>query len=90
MRFEVFDPGRILTEHEIGQVFGAFKDLRAATGRRLEGLGLALSLARKLAQLHGGDAVAERRVGAGTAYVIRVPVREPALPPSAMSTEPTS
>ncbi len=90
VRFEVFDPGRILTEHEIGQVFGAFKDLRAATGRRLEGLGLALSLARKLAQLHGGDAVAERRVGAGTAYVIRVPVREPALPPSAMSTEPTS
>ena len=70
VRFELHDAGRPISE---GDALRAFDPDPAARpqGRSLA-LGLALSVARDLAQLHGGDARAEALDG-GTLWIVWVP-----------------
>ncbi|UJR86504.1 sensor histidine kinase [Sandaracinus amylolyticus] len=72
---EVRDDARSLGEDDLARIFDAFGDLRDSTsGRRVGGLGLALSLARKLVRLHDGDVWAECRDATSTRYVVAVPL----------------
>src|SRR5204863_4859021 len=52
--FTVQDTGVGMTAHEIEVAFEAFGQVDAGLGRRHEGTGLGLPLARRLVELHGG------------------------------------
>lgn len=72
---EVRDRLRTLQADELERVFDAFGALRdTSSGQRRGGLGLALSLARSLVRLHGGEVWAESRTPEGTRYVVAIPL----------------
>jgi signal transduction histidine kinase len=72
---EVRDSARALHPDELERVFDAFGALRdTSSGQRRGGLGMALSLARNLVRLHGGEVWAESRAPEGTRYVVAVPL----------------
>jgi len=59
---------------------------RARTARGMSGSGLGLAIVRKVAEAHGGEVVAERAEGGGTAMTLRLPsVSAPARTPEAVS-----
>ena len=70
VRFEVHDRSYAISDADAARAFDPDPAARAK-GRSLA-LGLALSVARDLAQLHGGDARAEA-VGRGTSWIVWVP-----------------
>ncbi len=60
------DAGIGMSEAEIARVFESFVQADQSTTRRFGGLGLGLSIARRLAVLHGGDLVLKSTPGVGT------------------------
>jgi PAS domain S-box-containing protein len=60
------DAGIGMTPAEIARAFDPYVQADQTTSRRFGGLGLGLSIARKLAVLHGGDLVLRSTPGAGT------------------------
>jgi two-component system, cell cycle sensor histidine kinase DivJ len=48
--------------------------VRSASNRRHDGIGLGLSIVRGLAELHGGDTTIRSRVGEGTRVTVRLPL----------------
>jgi PAS domain S-box-containing protein len=60
------DAGIGMTEAEIARAFDPYTQADQSTSRRFGGLGLGLSIGRKLAILHGGDLVLRSTPGAGT------------------------
>lgn len=78
IRFELHDRERAVSDADALRAFDPDPDARPQ-GRSLA-LGLALSVARDLAQLHGGDARAESFDG-GTLWILWVPATSPDAPP---------
>lgn len=76
LHVEIRDPQRALGPGEVERIFEAFRAVRAPGGGRPGGLGLALSLARRLVRLHGGDIAAEADEEGGTRLVVSVPIDE--------------
>jgi len=71
--FSVEDAGPGVPPEVAGSIFEPFRRGRAAAG---VGLGLGLSLVARFAQLHGGRAWAEERVGGGAAFRVFLPSTE--------------
>lgn len=71
----VVDSGRGIPPEEIERVFEPFTQVEegARTDSRRRGLGLGLSIARKLARSIGGDVEVESAVGKGTTAVFTLP-----------------
>jgi len=67
----------IPTEH-IEDVFEAFWQAEQTATRKTGGTGLGLSVTRKLARLLGGDVSVASRMGAGTTFVLTLPMKAPA------------
>ncbi|NWG18156.1 MAG: sensor histidine kinase, partial [Chloroflexi bacterium] len=65
-------PG-IATEH-LPHIFETFWRLDEA--HSTPGLGLGLSLARKIIEMHGGSIAVDSVVGEGTTFVLRLPITE--------------
>jgi signal transduction histidine kinase len=64
-------PGIPLNEQE--KIFQPF--IRGSQGRRIvEGMGLGLSIAREIVVAHGGDIKLESTPGAGSRFVLQIPV----------------
>ncbi|HEY2569087.1 MAG TPA: sensor histidine kinase KdpD [Candidatus Udaeobacter sp.] len=75
----VADRGPGLAPGEENKIFEKFyRGPRTRPG----GLGLGLSIARQLVEAHGGELVAQNRVGGGARFSIRLPVGEPMRLPS--------
>lgn len=74
LHVEIRDASRVLTAEEVDRVFVPFRASRTPEGGRPGGLGLALSLARRIAQLHGGDVSVESDEANGTRFVVAVPI----------------
>ena len=74
-QFVVWDTGIGLSQENIRHVFEPFWQAEQSRTRRAEGTGLGLSVARRLAQMLGGDLELESEVGAGTRFTLRVPAR---------------
>jgi PAS domain S-box-containing protein len=68
------DAGIGIPESEIEGVFDPFKQVEGSSTRRYGGLGLGLSIARRLARLHDGDVRLESTEGAGTTAQFILPV----------------
>jgi len=67
----VKDQGRGLEPDQIGKV-GAFMQFDRKTHEQ-QGLGLGLTIARRIAELHGGSLTLQSEKGAGTTVTVRLP-----------------
>jgi signal transduction histidine kinase len=68
---EVSDTGIGIPEEQIPHVFERF--YRAEEARSTEGLGLGLSIARQIAEDHGGSIEAQSKPREGSTFIIRIP-----------------
>jgi PAS domain S-box-containing protein len=77
----VADTGIGIAEAELPRLFERFYRVESAQGRSYEGSGIGLTLVRELVELHGGSISVASRLGAGTAFTIRLPFGAAHLPP---------
>ena len=72
----VKDSGIGLAADRLEAVFEMFSQVESALSRSRGGLGVGLSLTRKLIEMHGGTVVARSDgLGRGTEFVVRLPLR---------------
>src|SRR6185295_8681296 len=88
LQIEVQDNGIGLELAQLPHVFEPFKQANASSTRSQGGLGLGLSLARQLVELHGGSIdVHSEGIGRGARFTVTLPQRvsdDPdAAPPAA-------
>jgi PAS domain S-box-containing protein len=79
----VRDGGIGIKSEDVGRIFEPFVQAEEGMSRRFSGIGLGLSIARKIARLHGGDVTLESRFGVGTTARFELPpsrVTWPAAP----------
>lgn len=67
----VSDRGRGMTADQIGKI-GAFMQFDRKTHEQ-QGLGLGLTIARQLAEIHGGALTVQSAIGAGTTAIVKLP-----------------
>ena len=74
VRLAVTDTGAGLTRGEIGRIFEMFHQARTPHTQNVGGLGVGLSVARSLAELHGGGLLAESPgPGKGATFTLWLP-----------------
>jgi len=71
----VEDDGAGIPEAELAHVFERFRQVDGSATRRHPGMGIGLSLARELVELHGGTIWAESAVGKGSRFTFSLPIR---------------
>jgi signal transduction histidine kinase len=87
---QVIDTGVGIPRDMLEQVFEMFTQLERVSGRTQDGLGIGLSLVRRLVQLHGGAVAAvSAGAGRGSTFTVRLPTVEP-LPAGRPGTAPTA
>ncbi|MDQ2899176.1 MAG: ATP-binding protein [Acidobacteriota bacterium] len=69
----VEDPGRGISERDLPHVFDRFYRGDKSRGSRSGGSGLGLSIAKWIAESHGGEISLVSRLGAGTKVFVRLP-----------------
>jgi signal transduction histidine kinase len=70
----VVDDGAGIPPDMLEQVFELFTQVKRSSERTQEGLGIGLSLVRRLVLLHGGSVVAESAgLGTGSTFTVRLP-----------------
>jgi signal transduction histidine kinase len=78
LEVRIADTGVGIAAENIEDVFEPFWQAEQMATRRTGGTGLGLSVTRKLARLLGGDVTVTSRIGEGTTFVLRLPMRAPA------------
>ncbi len=76
----VRDDGIGIKPEDLKRIFEPFVQADEGMTRRFGGVGLGLSIARKIAQLHGGDVTIESKAGAGTTALLLLPTGRIAWP----------
>jgi signal transduction histidine kinase len=71
----VEDDGAGIPPGDLPHVFERFRQVDGSATRRHPGMGIGLSLARNLVELHGGTIWAESTVGQGSRFTFSLPVR---------------
>jgi signal transduction histidine kinase len=71
----VEDDGIGIPESELPHVFERFRQVDGTPTRRYPGMGIGLSLARSIVELHGGTIWAESLVGQGSRFSFTLPIR---------------
>ena len=74
------DSGIGIRPEDLSRVFEPFVQAEEGTSRRFSGIGLGLSIARKIARLHGGDVTLESQFGAGTTARFELPASRVSWP----------
>jgi two-component system, OmpR family, sensor kinase len=74
----VSDTGVGISEEQLPLVFERF--YRADAARAEEGVGLGLSIARQIAEAHGGTIEARSKLGVGSTFVLLLPRQKPGPP----------
>lgn len=71
----VKDTGIGIPEDQLTRIFDMFSQVDRASERSQGGLGIGLSLVKRLVELHGGDVVARSEgLGKGSEFILRLPV----------------
>jgi len=71
--FTVWDTGIGIAPADLARLFQPFVQLDSRLAREYSGTGLGLSLAYRLAELHGGTAWVEDRAGGGSSFQVVLP-----------------
>jgi signal transduction histidine kinase len=74
----IADTGVGIAAENIEAVFEPFWQAEQTATRKTSGTGLGLSVTRKLARLLGGDVTVASKVGAGTTFLLTLPMKAPA------------
>jgi CheY-like chemotaxis protein/two-component sensor histidine kinase len=75
VQITVRDTGRGIKPEFLPYVFDRYQQAETSSGRRAAGLGLGLSLARQLVEMHGGSVEAESEgEGKGATFTVKLPV----------------
>ena len=75
VRMEVSDTGAGIPREQIPHIFEKFYQADTQAPLALRGAGLGLAIAKSIVTAHGGSIEVESRVGVGTTFTIRLPVR---------------
>ena len=67
------DSGIGIKSEDVSRIFEPFVQAEEGMSRRFSGVGLGLSIARKIARLHGGDVTLESQFGVGTTARFELP-----------------
>jgi signal transduction histidine kinase/CheY-like chemotaxis protein/HPt (histidine-containing phosphotransfer) domain-containing protein len=86
--FEVQDSGIGMSEDVLARLFNPFTQADASTTRNFGGTGLGLSISRRLAGLMEGDLSVASRLGEGSTFTLRLPMRA-CEPPAAIEAAPS-
>ncbi|MFA5834048.1 MAG: response regulator [Bacteroidota bacterium] len=73
IKISVVDSGIGIEPKNISKIFEEFSQVDNSHSRKYQGTGLGLPIARRLAQLLGGDLIAESVVGMGSTFTLSVP-----------------
>jgi signal transduction histidine kinase len=73
VRLEISDTGIGIERDQIESMFEAFKQMDSSTRREFSGLGLGLTVARRLTDLIGGTLELQSRLGVGTHAFLTLP-----------------
>ena len=76
----VTDSGIGMTQTQIGRLFQPFVQADSSTTRRFGGTGLGLTIARRLAQMMGGDILVDSHPGRGSTFTVEIALREDHAP----------
>jgi signal transduction histidine kinase len=78
LEVSIADTGVGIAAENIEYVFEPFWQAEQTATRKTGGTGLGLSVTRKLARLLGGDVTVASRMGAGTTFLLTLPMKAPA------------
>ncbi len=73
IRLSVIDSGIGIEPKNLGKIFEEFSQVDSSHSRKYQGTGLGLPIARRLAQLLGGDLSVESVAGKGSTFTLSVP-----------------
>jgi two-component system sensor histidine kinase ResE len=88
VRIDVWDTGPGISEEDFPRIWEAFSQLAVGDAVRKAGLGLGLTIVKKLAELHGGKVAVVSQPGRGTTFSITLPLAglpEPEAPATGKS-----
>jgi PAS domain S-box-containing protein len=81
VRVEVWNTGEGISEQDFGRIWEAFSQLATEDAFRKGGLGLGLTIVKRLVELHGGRVSVASQVGQGATFTVILPVGQPEAPP---------
>ncbi|HEX7594911.1 MAG TPA: HAMP domain-containing sensor histidine kinase [Gemmatimonadaceae bacterium] len=90
LELRIADTGVGISAENIEEVFEPFWQAEQTATRKTGGTGLGLSVTRKLARLVGGDVTVASRLGAGTTFLLTLPMKAPAGEPVRRRDTPTT
>ncbi len=79
-RVSVSDSGAGIASEDLSRIFDRFYRVDEARNRAHGGVGLGLSLAKSLAEVHGGDISVESTPGQGSIFTVDLPLAETDTP----------
>jgi len=71
--FEVEDTGQGIDEENLAHIFVPFKQIHSNSNRKIDGAGLGLSIAKKIAEALGGSIGVRSTPGVGSTFWFKVP-----------------
>lgn len=74
-RLTVTNTGEPIPPEELGHIFERFYRVDQSRARKTEGYGLGLSIAKTIAEAHGGKITAQSSAQSGTSFVVTLPLR---------------
>jgi signal transduction histidine kinase len=74
----VRDTGVGISAEDQEHIFEEFRQVGTDYARKVEGTGLGLTLTRRFVELHGGEIAVESEPGAGSEFLITLPLEPPA------------
>ncbi|HEY1750605.1 MAG TPA: ATP-binding protein [Caulobacteraceae bacterium] len=88
LRIRVVDSGVGMGPEALARLFHKFEQADASTTRRFGGTGLGLAICRELAQMMGGEIRAESELGAGSTFIVDLPLPRAAAPAPTPTAQP--
>lgn len=76
LRIDVTDTGAGIREEDKDRIFEAFQQLDRSYSRRSSGMGLGLTLTKKLVDLHDGKLWLTSKIGKGSTFSISLPIED--------------
>lgn len=73
LAISIRDAGVGIKPQDLKRIFEPFVQVEESMARRFSGIGLGLSIARKIARMHGGDVTIESRFGEGATACLELP-----------------